>query len=62
MNSIYKNCPNCNSNQIIKNGFQSGRRVYKCKNCLKKFQNKKIVSRKNTSILNQLTFKKTIQI
>jgi transposase-like protein len=62
MNSTYKNCPYCNSNQVVKNGFQTGRRIYKCKNCGKKFQNKKVVSRKKDSIINALTFKKTIQI
>jgi len=63
MNSTYKNCPRCNSNQVVKNGFQSGRRVYKCKSCGKKFQNKKVISRKNSTIISKLTFKKNhIQI
>ena len=40
MNSTYKNRPNYNSNKVVKNGFQPSRRIYKCKNCNKKFQNK----------------------
>ena len=62
MNSAYKNCPKCKSNKVVKNGFQTGRIVYKCKNCSKKFQNKKINSRQYSSTINQPTFKKTIVI
>ena len=62
MSSAYKNCPKCSSNKIVKNGFQSGRRIYKCKNCSKKFQNKKITSLKNESIVQDLTLKKTTLI
>jgi transposase-like protein len=58
MSSTYKNCPNCGSNKIIKNGFQSGRRVFKCKNCNKKFQPKRQTNKLNLKILNSLTFKK----
>ena len=62
MSSVYKNCPNCSSNQVVKNGFQSNRRVYKCKDCNKKFQSKPQKSRRINSIVNALTFKKTTQI
>jgi transposase-like protein len=62
MNSTYKNCPDCGSNQVIKNGSQYGRKRYKCKNCSRQFQNKKVISRKVSAIINQLTFKKTILI
>jgi transposase-like protein len=62
MSSAYKNCPNCSSNEILKIGFQSGRRRFKCKNCNKKFQSKKQTSRRIDSIVDALTFKKTILI
>jgi len=62
MSSTYKNCPKCKSNKIVKIGFQSGRRRFKCKDCNKKFQSEKQKSRQKDSTINQLTFKKTIQI
>lgn len=62
MSSAYKKCPRCSSNQIVKQGFQYGRRRFKCKNCSKRFQSKKQNSRKINSIVKQLTFKKTILI
>ena len=58
MNSIYKNCPKCNSNQTVKNGKQYGRIRYKCKECGHRFQNKQIISRNTTSIIRDLVFKK----
>ena len=60
MNSTYKNCPHCNSNRVVKNGFQYGRRRYKCKNCNKQFQNKKVTLRKDKIVLDLLTFKKNL--
>jgi len=62
MSSTYKNCPKCSSNKIVKIGFQSGRRRFKCKNCSKKFQSEKQRYRQNESVIDQLTFKKTIVI
>lgn len=62
MSSTYKNCPDCSSNKIVKNGFQSKRRLFKCNNCNKKFQSKPQKHRKTNSVVDQLTFKKTIQI
>ena len=63
MKSTYKNCPKCGSNKVVKNGIQSGRRRYKCKECGKKFQNKQVTSRNNSAIINNLVFKKNhIQI
>ena len=62
MSSTYKNCHKCSSNEIVKIGFQIGIRRYKCKKCNNKFQSKKQLNRNNSSIINQLTFKKTIQI
>lgn len=58
MNSTYKNCPHCNSNKVVKNGFQYGRRRYRCKDCGKQFQNKKVNSRKKNLIITDLVFKK----
>jgi transposase-like protein len=60
MNSTYKNCPQCNSNKVVKNGFQYGRRRYKCKECGKQFQNKKVVSREHSVILETLVSKKNL--
>jgi transposase-like protein len=37
----YKKCPACGSEKVKKIGFQSERRRYLCKDCGKKFQNKK---------------------
>ena len=62
MSSVYKICPNCSSNLVVKNGFQSKRQVYKCKTCGKKFQSKRQPNRKTISIVDKLTFKKTILI
>ena len=30
-------CPNCNSNQTVKNGQRKGRQCYKCKQCGRQF-------------------------
>ncbi len=60
MSSGCKNCPNCGSNQVVKIGFQTGRRRYKCKGCEKKFQSKSQNTRKHNSLMDQLTFKKTL--
>jgi transposase-like protein len=60
MSSTYKNCPDCSSNQVVRNGFQSNRRVFKCKNCGRKFQSKSQKDRKFSSIVNDLTFKKNV--
>jgi len=60
MSSTYKNCPKCSSNKIVKIGFQSGRRRFKCKECGKKFQSKKQKSRSNNLIIEDLTFKKNL--
>ncbi len=30
-------CPNCNSNQTVKNGERKGRQSYKCKQCGRQF-------------------------
>ena len=63
MSSAYKNCPKCSSNKIVKIGFQSGRRRFKCKECGKKFQSKKQPKRYSEKIIKDLTFKKNhIQI
>lgn len=40
LNSIleeYKNCPHCNSNNIVKNGQSKNIKRFKCKNCFKTF-------------------------
>ena len=58
MNSTYKNCPKCGSNKIVKIGFQSGRRRFKCKNCNNKFQSKKQPSPKKHSVITDLVSKK----
>jgi len=58
MSSTYKNCPDCGSNKIVKIGFQSGRRRFKCKDCNKKFQSKKQSSRKKNSVITELVSKK----
>ena len=60
MSSAYKNCPKCNSNKIIKNGFQSGHRRFKCKDCGKKFQSKKQSSRKKGLVIESLVSKKNV--
>lgn len=62
MSSVYKKCPSCSSNNIVKNGFQSKRQVFKCKNCGKRFQSKSQKNRRSRSAIHHLTFKKTIQI
>ena len=57
-----KYCIFCNSTSIIKKGKQSNRQKYYCKTCFKWFQSNKQPNRKTNLIINQLTFKKTIQI
>jgi transposase-like protein len=57
-----KHCIFCNSTEVIKKGKQSSRQKYYCKNCNKNFQSKAQNSRKIASVINDLTFKKTIQI
>ena len=60
MSSTYKNCPKCSSNKIVKIGFQSGRRRFKCKECGKKFQSKKQKSRLKNATLESLVSKKNL--
>ena len=54
----YKNCPECKSNKIVKNGFQSKKRRYRCKDCGKNFKSKSQSSRKNNSVMELLIVKK----
>lgn len=58
MSSAYKRCPSCSSVNVVKNGFQSGRRRFKCKDCGLNFQSLKQDSRQSKSIVNQYVFKK----
>jgi len=60
MSSTYKNCPKCSSNKIVKIGFQSGRRRFKCKECGKKFQSKKQKSRLKNTTMESLVSKKNL--
>ena len=60
MSSTYKNCPKCSSNKILKIGFQSGRRRFKCKECGKKFQSKKQKSRLKNTTMESLVSKKNL--
>ena len=62
MSSGYKNCPKCKSKNVLKNGFQYNRQRYKCKDCKKQFQSNLQPKRNNNSIINQLTFKKSVLI
>lgn len=45
----FKNCPNCGSTKIVKNGRRRGRIRFKCKACFKQFQSTKKPSRKFNS-------------
>ena len=58
MSSVYKKCPRCSSCNVVRNGYQSGRRRFKCKDCGKKFQSRKQSKRNNLKIIEDLVFKK----
>jgi transposase-like protein len=54
---IYKKCPECKSNKIVKNGHKNTLQRYKCKNCGFRFQSGKQTSRKSSSLLDSYLFK-----
>lgn len=60
--SKIKYCPECKSDKVIKKGMRSRAQKYHCNSCLKWFQSARQTNRKIISIMDQLTFKKTIQI
>jgi transposase-like protein len=41
----YKNCPECKSNKIVKNGNRNGVQRFKCKTCNYQFQSKRQTNR-----------------
>lgn len=61
---IYKNCPECKSNNIVKNGHrESDKGViqrYKCKNCNFRFQSNRQTSRRSNALLDLYFFKSLI--
>ena len=56
----YKNCPECKSNKIVKNGHKNSIQRFKCKSCGFRFQSRKQTSRKSSSLLNSYLLKNNL--
>ena len=57
-----KYCPECKSDKVVKKGMRNRVQKYHCNACLKWFQSGRQSNLKTVSIVDQLTFKKTILI
>ncbi len=57
---VYKNCPECKSNKIVKNGNRNGVQRFKCKSCSYQFQSKRQTSRKASKIAQDYLFKNNL--
>ena len=56
----YKNCPECKSNKIVKNGNRNGVQRFKCKSCNYQFQSKKQKIRMASKIARDYLFKNNL--
>jgi transposase-like protein len=56
----YKNCPECRSNKIVKNGYRNGVQRFKCKSCYYQFQSKRQTTRKARKIAQDYLFKNNL--
>jgi transposase-like protein len=57
---IYKNCPECKSNKVVKNGHRNSTQRYKCKNCSFRFQTAKQANQKSSSLLDSYLLKNRV--
>ena len=56
----YKNCPECKSNKIVKNGSRKGVQRFKCKTCNYQFQSKRQTTRKTSKIAQDYLLKNRV--
>lgn len=55
-----KNCPNCGSSSISKNGHRNKIQRYKCRECNTQFQSSLRASFQNKKLLNDYLFKNSL--